>query len=42
MVVTIKFFIYIIFILLASNSYAANKVQLIRDAEIEFFFSKND
>ena len=40
MVVTIKFFIYIIFILLASNSYAANNVQLIRDAEIEFFFQR--
>ena len=40
MVVTIKAFIYIIFILLASNSYAANNVQLIRDAEIEFFFQR--
>lgn len=40
MVVTIKVFIYIIFILLASNSYSANNVQLIRDAEIEFFFQR--
>jgi predicted Zn-dependent protease len=40
MVVTIKVFIYIIFILFASNSYSANSAQLIRDAEIEFFFQR--
>jgi len=39
-VVNINKILFIIFVFLASNSYASNSVQVIRDAEIEFFLNK--
>ena len=38
--VNINKLLFIIFVFLASNSYASNSVQVIRDAEIEFFLHK--
>ena len=40
MVVNINKILFIIFICLATNSYASSSMQLIRDAEIEFFLQK--
>ena len=38
--VNINKLLFIIFVFLASNSYASNSLQVIRDAEIEFFLHK--